>query len=387
MDAAHRFFAGLFALAMALLPAATGAQDAAQGSVKAKVLSQVQPAYPEAARRDGAEGIVVARIRVDAEGNVRGVTIRRSPHEALSDAAEKALRQWKFQPPERDGKPVAFTAMYEFEFRLSDALLIGGANPPPAVEEADRYIAAGKGVDSLRSDYWNALSHKAFASSDEGSWGWSGSLGSAEEARERAKERCERHRPVHDRPCRVVNVDGKWVADATRRPKPLYLLPAGDVSVFRRPAIEEWDAARKGRALGFMDECRKSAEEFMELLKTNDGARIYAATTRDLRDQTTRAQFDAQLGDMKRLVGVVTSAVFAEQMLAVAKRDEEAIANPYTELAYSVTTTLNKTQSLLLVVGLAREADTCRVATFVYVALGEQLPPWLRDGEARPRGT
>ena len=389
MGAAHmRIVGGLVALVMAVLPAAAHAQASAQPApAKAKVLSQVQPEYPESARRAGAEGTVVARIRVDADGNVRGVTIRRSPHEALSDAAEAALRRWKFQPPERDGRPVGFTAQYEFEFRLRDALRIDGALAPPAPEETDKYIAAATGVDSFRTEYWNAPGHKAFASSDEGSWGWSGTMPSADEAREHARQRCERHRPARDRPCRIVNVDGNWVEQATRKPKPLRMLPASDISVFRRPAIEEWDAARKARALGFMDECRKSAGEFVELLEANDAARLYAAATQEMRDQFTRAQFDAQLVEMRRVVGVVTSAVFIEQMLAVAKRDEDAIANPYTELAYSATTTLNKTPSVLLLIGLVSEGGTCRMTSFTYLAVGGQLPPWLDDGEGGPRGT
>lgn len=384
-----RIFGGLLWLAMALLPGAAQGQAGADATTaKARVLSQVQPEYPEAARRAGAEGIVVARIRVDANGDVRGVTIRRSPHESLSDAAEAALRKWKFQPPERDGKPVGFTAQYEFEFHLRDALpLIGSSNPPPSAEESGKYIATSSGVDSLRTEYWNAKSHKAFASSDEGSWGWSGNMLSADGASEQARANCERHRAARDRPCKVVNVDGKWVAGAARQPKPLRLLPANDISVFRRHAIEEWPGQRKARALGFLDQCRRDAEAFLEILPSNDASRLYAAISQDLREQVTRAEFDAQLVEMKRMVGVVTSTSFMDQALVVAKRDTESLEQLHSEIVFTATTTLPTASPLLLVMTLTTEAGQCRVSSFAYVGFGAQAPPWLREGDVPSRGT
>ena len=57
--------------------------------------------YPREAVRDGIEsGRVVARVTVDAQGNVADVDIVRSePPRIFDRAARTALSSWKFRPP------------------------------------------------------------------------------------------------------------------------------------------------------------------------------------------------------------------------------------------------------------------------------------------------
>jgi TonB family protein len=80
------------------------------------------PEYPRYARRTGIEGEVLVWVTVDAEGKVKGVQIRRSPHDVLSEAAAAAAWQWKFTPPTVEGKPVEFVGEYSIIFRLDSPL-------------------------------------------------------------------------------------------------------------------------------------------------------------------------------------------------------------------------------------------------------------------------
>jgi protein TonB len=65
------------------------------------------PRYPAAALRRGESGEVLLRIDVDAEGRVADVgVVHGSGSRALDRAAISAVRGWRFQPGQRDGRPV-----------------------------------------------------------------------------------------------------------------------------------------------------------------------------------------------------------------------------------------------------------------------------------------
>lgn len=57
------------------------------------------PAYPEAARRRGEEGLVLLLVNVDRGGRAVEVAVKKdSGFSALDKAAVKAVRRWRFQP-------------------------------------------------------------------------------------------------------------------------------------------------------------------------------------------------------------------------------------------------------------------------------------------------
>jgi protein TonB len=65
------------------------------------------PRYPAAALRRGESGEVLLRIDVDSEGRVADVgVVQGSGSRALDRAAISAVRGWRFQPGQRDGRPV-----------------------------------------------------------------------------------------------------------------------------------------------------------------------------------------------------------------------------------------------------------------------------------------
>jgi protein TonB len=77
------------------------------------------PAYPVAARYDGAEGRVLLRVRVDAEGRVQGIEIvATSGHPILDRAATEAVRRWRFAPARAGGTTVPGEIDVPIQFRL-----------------------------------------------------------------------------------------------------------------------------------------------------------------------------------------------------------------------------------------------------------------------------
>jgi uncharacterized membrane protein YhaH (DUF805 family) len=63
---------------------------------------------------------------------------------------------------------------------------------------------------AFNESYLAARSHKAFAASPSGGWGWASGLGSPGEAAQRAVLECESRRPPYTAACELVNVNGQW---------------------------------------------------------------------------------------------------------------------------------------------------------------------------------
>ncbi len=69
-----------------------------------KLIYQVPPEYPPAARADHVEGTVKLRVLIDKEGKVTELEPVSGPKE-LIPAALDAVRQWRYEPALVDGKP------------------------------------------------------------------------------------------------------------------------------------------------------------------------------------------------------------------------------------------------------------------------------------------
>jgi TonB family protein len=85
------------------------------GSLSEKATSKVLPVYPQMARNQGVSGLVRVKIVVDESGSVASIVWSEGPM-LLRQAAQDALRQWKFQPVVVDGKPVRATGYVDFGF-------------------------------------------------------------------------------------------------------------------------------------------------------------------------------------------------------------------------------------------------------------------------------
>ena len=83
------------------------------------VLKQVEPYYPQEARKLGIEGMVVVKVLVDTLGNVENSEIVNSIPE-LDQVAIEAAREFKFKAANLNDKKVSSWVTIPFHFKLTD---------------------------------------------------------------------------------------------------------------------------------------------------------------------------------------------------------------------------------------------------------------------------
>jgi len=83
----------------------------------AKLIKSVAPDYPVVARTQHVSGDVQIDALIDAEGNVGAMKVL-SGSPLLHQAALNALKQWKYQPAELDGKPTSMHLTVTIQFRV-----------------------------------------------------------------------------------------------------------------------------------------------------------------------------------------------------------------------------------------------------------------------------
>jgi TonB family protein len=87
-----------------------------------KRVRMVSPVYPDAARKRGIEGWVELAFTVQTNGQVDAVEVRNaSPATVFDDAAMRAVRQWRFEPVERNGERIEQRAMVRLKFSQQSA--------------------------------------------------------------------------------------------------------------------------------------------------------------------------------------------------------------------------------------------------------------------------
>jgi periplasmic protein TonB len=80
---------------------------------------QVKPRYPEAARKAGAQGITLLRVRVLENGRVGEVLIEKSAgFNELDSSAAEAVKKWLFEPARRGKEPVQVWVLLPVKFEL-----------------------------------------------------------------------------------------------------------------------------------------------------------------------------------------------------------------------------------------------------------------------------
>jgi len=83
-----------------------------------QAISAPDPEYTEDARRAKKQGTCVLWLIVDAAGHPRDIKVVRGLGLGLDAKALDAVRQWRFQPALKDGKPVDVQISVEVEFHL-----------------------------------------------------------------------------------------------------------------------------------------------------------------------------------------------------------------------------------------------------------------------------
>jgi protein TonB len=82
-----------------------------------RLLHQTRPRYPQEAFVQKVEGVVLLEILIDAEGRVARARVVQSVR-LLDDAALAAVREWRFAPAVKAGRPVASLAYAPVSFRI-----------------------------------------------------------------------------------------------------------------------------------------------------------------------------------------------------------------------------------------------------------------------------
>jgi len=80
---------------------------------------QVQPEYPEVARKAGLEGRVIVAAVVDENGNVIQASILYSGNPIFNEVALNAVKKIKFKPARLKDKPVKAIVRIPFVFKLT----------------------------------------------------------------------------------------------------------------------------------------------------------------------------------------------------------------------------------------------------------------------------
>ena len=81
-------------------------------------VEMVQPSYPEDARKERIEGVVVVQTVIDETGRITRTRLLKGVHPSMDQAAVDAIRQWRFEPALLDGEPVAVYYNLTVNFRL-----------------------------------------------------------------------------------------------------------------------------------------------------------------------------------------------------------------------------------------------------------------------------
>jgi protein TonB len=84
---------------------------------EARLVTKVQPVYPDLAIRARVSGLVILQVSVDEEGNVYEIKVLKG-HPLLDEAAVNAVRQWKYSPTLLNGEPVPVIATVTVIFNL-----------------------------------------------------------------------------------------------------------------------------------------------------------------------------------------------------------------------------------------------------------------------------
>jgi len=109
------------------VPAAPVKRIRVGGNVQqAKLIKQVQPVYPETAKKANASGTVLMNVIVAKDGTVQEIQYVSGPR-LLMRAAMEAVKQWQYAPTLLDGEPIEVVTTVSVNFQLSDA-----PSPAPA---------------------------------------------------------------------------------------------------------------------------------------------------------------------------------------------------------------------------------------------------------------
>lgn len=89
------------------------------GASEGILIHRVEPEYPQEAREQKIQGVVVLEVRVGADGKVQDLQVLSGPPQ-LVGASTDAVKQWRFKPHAEHGQPVEMETRVSLNFRLPE---------------------------------------------------------------------------------------------------------------------------------------------------------------------------------------------------------------------------------------------------------------------------
>lgn len=88
---------------------------------RGRAIRKVMPVFPEDAIKAKAQGVSVARIRLDEKGEISLVEILEAPDESIARATAEAARKWAFYfAQSKDEQPICLSGKLTFYFVLEN---------------------------------------------------------------------------------------------------------------------------------------------------------------------------------------------------------------------------------------------------------------------------
>jgi TonB family protein len=109
---------GIAAISSSAFPMFAGATQEKEESSKLKIVKKVAPVYPAEAKEARVQGTVRMEVTVGKDGTVVNVKLVNG-HPLLVQAAIDAIRQWEFEPVQKDGQAVEVITTIDLKFTLS----------------------------------------------------------------------------------------------------------------------------------------------------------------------------------------------------------------------------------------------------------------------------
>jgi TonB family protein len=114
---------------------------------RASALRKAMPEFPEEALKAGAQGMVVLSLYQDGEGNAAKIKVVESPHPALTEAAIKAVKQWKWRKFRSGGIDRPVLSKLSFNFIIENEV---GRVEDPVDDGPDGAYRNLRDIDALR---------------------------------------------------------------------------------------------------------------------------------------------------------------------------------------------------------------------------------------------
>jgi TonB family protein len=114
-----KFFAEYYSDLGVKLPASADAAELPEvNTIPLKVLTKPRPNYTELARQAGVSGIVTLLVNFSETGTVKNVLVLKPLGFGLDQEAIRAVQKIKFEPVQKNGKPVAVVKTVQYKFTL-----------------------------------------------------------------------------------------------------------------------------------------------------------------------------------------------------------------------------------------------------------------------------